>query len=65
VQPAEFGKPAGTTTFICQRTITVQDELAGEYTDTATEAGTAPEGQGEPVTHESNTVRAKAGEGLC
>lgn len=56
VEPAGPKKAAGTTTFFCKHTITLQDEIAGEYTNSASETGTPPEGQGEPVTKESKTV---------
>lgn len=62
VAPAELGKPAGTTTFTCKHTLTVQDEVAGEYTNTATETGTPPPEDGGPVTNSSNTVVVKVGE---
>jgi hypothetical protein len=39
--------------------VTLQDGLAGSYSNTATETGTPPEGQGSPVTNSSNTVEAE------
>jgi len=54
--------PAGKTTFTCKHTLTIQDEIAGQYTNTATETGTPPPEQGGPVTHESNTVVVHVGE---
>jgi hypothetical protein len=61
VEPAGVSKPAGKTTFTCRHTLTLEDELAHEYTNTATETGTPPENEGAPVTNSSNTVVVKVG----
>lgn len=62
VQPAGPSMPPGKTVFTCKHTLTAEDEVAGEYTNSASETGTPPEGQGSPVTKESNTVTVAVGE---
>jgi hypothetical protein len=59
VAPAGPSIPPGKTTFTCDHVVTLQDGLAGSYSNTATETGTPPEGQGSPVTNSSNTVEAE------
>jgi hypothetical protein len=49
-------QPGNSTVWHCSHTLTEADRTAGSYTNTATETGTPPEGDGEPITHESNTV---------
>jgi hypothetical protein len=61
VQPAGPSIPPGKTTYTCKHQLTLFDEIAGEYTNTASDTGTPPEGQGSPVTNESNTVVVKVG----
>jgi len=48
--------PGGSSTYTCQHTLTLTDQLNGSYSNTATDTGTPPEGQGLPVTQSSNTV---------
>jgi uncharacterized protein (DUF2141 family) len=60
LEPAGVKKPAGTTIFFCKHTLTLLDQIAGEYTNTASEAGSPPEGPGPPP-KESNTVRVIVG----
>jgi hypothetical protein len=62
VQPAGPSIPPGKTTYTCKHKLTVSDEVAGEYTNTARDTGNPPEGMGLPVTAESNTVVVKVGE---
>jgi hypothetical protein len=62
VQPAGPSIPPGKATYTCKHILTVQDEVAGEYTNTASVTGNPPEGEGTPTTDESNTVVVKVGE---
>jgi hypothetical protein len=61
VQPAGPSIPPGKTTYTCKHTLTLI-EAGSEYSNTATDTGNPPEGQGSPVTHESNTVVVKVGQ---
>jgi hypothetical protein len=49
----QFGE---STVFTCKHLLTVADREVGFYTNTATVTGTPPEGDGEPITENSNTV---------
>jgi hypothetical protein len=48
--------PGAETTYFCDHVLTEADHSVGFYTNTATDTGTPPEGDGPPITHESNTV---------
>jgi hypothetical protein len=48
--------PGGSATYVCDHVLSAADQAAGSYSNTATDTGTPPEGQGSPVTHTSNTV---------
>ncbi len=49
--------PAGSsTTFTCSHVLTAADQVAGQYSNSATITGTPPPGDGPPVTTPSNTV---------
>jgi hypothetical protein len=45
-----------TTTYLCKHTLSAADLAAGSYTNTATDRGSPPAGEGAPITHTSNTV---------
>jgi hypothetical protein len=48
---------AGATTgYSCKHVLSGSDQSAGSYSNTATLTGTPPQGEGDPVTHASNTV---------
>jgi large repetitive protein len=51
--------PGKSTVFHCLHTLVEADKTAGRYTNTATETGSPAEEDGEPVTHESNTVEVE------
>jgi len=53
--------PSGSTTYFCDHVLTPADEAAGIYENTATDTGTPPEGDGAPITQESNAVRVMLG----
>ena len=48
--------PGASTTYTCRHTLTEADAEAGSFSNTATDTGTPPKGNGEPVTESSNTV---------
>jgi uncharacterized repeat protein (TIGR01451 family) len=49
-------EPGSSTTYTCEHTLVEADELAGFYSNNATDEGTPPVGEGSPVSHTSNTV---------
>jgi uncharacterized repeat protein (TIGR01451 family) len=62
LNPAAFEVPPGTATYTCEHLLTLQDEIEGEYTNSASATAAPPVGQGGPVTNESNTVVVDVGE---
>lgn len=52
-------QPGESTVWHCSHTLTEADRSAGKYTNAASDTGTPKEGDGEPVTHESNTVEVE------
>jgi hypothetical protein len=51
--------PGGEQVYTCSHVIDKADQEAGKHENNATITGTPPEGQGEPITHTSNTVIVK------
>lgn len=49
-------EPLGTLTIVCAHKITAADATAGSIVNVATVTGTPEEGEGGPITHESNRV---------
>jgi hypothetical protein len=55
--PGEAPLASGaSTTYFCEHVLTKADEEAGSYTNSASVTGTPPEGDGPPITEETNTV---------
>jgi hypothetical protein len=54
--PVGAVEAGGSAIYTCSHLLTVQNELEGTYTNTATDTATPPEGDGPPITHGSNTV---------
>jgi hypothetical protein len=51
--------PGDSATYTCKHVLTLVDHTEGSYSNSATDTGTPPEGQGSPITHTSNTVVVK------
>ncbi len=48
--------PGASTSYLCSHVLSSADQTAGSYSNAATLVGTPPDGEGEPITHTTNTV---------